>query len=316
MSTHEVREQASGVNGDRTIERVAVHVGNSMRTIRETFRAYLARVPQLHHLSHYTQTDWDFSIGAPSRTDHAVMGSNLVAALTRLNDLLTPVGTGALIRVVTHCDGGAVLCNTIMQGERAVGVALDPSSRHSLRDEPTRQADMAVAELVTELRAGFGQRSQDPGGFQNAELDNSLRWVPPEIHGDLDARIRAVLDPLDLQYVAVLHEGRLIVVNDVFDEGATEVFFRAGHTPAGRRDFYARFLPTLQQHSLDIGGIVNATIGRNMRRLVLDVQRGAICAYRVDPRTTLVGITLNQDQVALTDIKTEWLSRTPHPDAG
>jgi len=314
MSAHKVQEPPSGLSGDRTAERTAVHVGDTMRVTRAAFRQYMARVPQLHHLSHYTQSDWDFSVGAPGPVDHALVGCNLVAALTRVNHLLTPAGTGALIRTVAHGNGGTIICNTIMQGERVVAVALDEASRHSLRDEPTRRADMAVAALVTELRAGFGQQSQDPGGFGVPAIDEMLGWTPPEITGGLEARIRAVLDPQDLQYVAVLHDGTPALVRDVFDDDAAEVFFRAGYTPAVRRDFYGRFLPTLEQHVRDIGGIVNAAIGRDLRRLVLDVQRGAIFVYRLDLRTFLVGITLNQNRVPLADLKTEWLSRPPQAE--
>jgi hypothetical protein len=315
MSAHQVHEPPGvppgAVGGDRTTERIAAHVGDTMHSTRDTFRRYMVTVSQLHHLAHYTQTDWDFSVGAPDVVDYALVGCHLVAALTRVNKLLAPAGTGALIRTVAHGNSGALVCNTIMQGEYAVGFAPDPAGRHSLRDEPTRAADIAVADLVTELRAGFGQQGQNPGGYRAAAADDPFGWIPPAAAGSLEARIQAVLDPADLQYVAVLHDGALSLVRDVFDDEAAEVFFRAGHTPAARRDFYARFLPTLEQHTREIGGIINAAAGRGLRRLVLDVQRGAIFSYRLDLRTYLIGITLNQDRVALTDLKTEWLSLPP-----
>jgi hypothetical protein len=316
MSAHQVQEPpgvpSPAAGDDRTTERIAAHVGTTMRPTRATFRRCMADVPQLHHLAHYTQADWDFSVGPADEVDYALVGCNLVAALTRLSRLLAPAGTGALIRAVAHGDRGALVCNTIMQGEHVVGFAPDPASRHSLRDEPTRAADAAVAELVTELRAGFGQQSQNPGGYRAVATEDPFRWNPPAVGDSLQARIRAVLDPADLQYVAVLHDGELALVHDVFDDDAAEVFFRAGYSPATRRDFYARFLPTLEQHVRDIRGIINPAVGRGLRRLVLDVQRGAIYAYGLDQRTYLIGITLNQDRVALADLKTEWLSLPPH----
>src|SRR5690349_14215381 len=106
MSAHQVPER-SGVpppvaSDDRTAERVAAHVGDTMRITRGIFRRYVAKVPQLHHLAHYTQTDWDFSVGPPDDVDYALVGCNLIAALTRVNQLLAPAGTGALIRAVAH----------------------------------------------------------------------------------------------------------------------------------------------------------------------------------------------------------------------
>jgi hypothetical protein len=315
MSGHEVQERPGvpppPISDDRTAERLAAHVGTTMRSTREVFRRYMAEVPQLRHVAHYTWNDWDFSVGPPDDVDYALVGCHLVAALTRISHLLTPAGTGALIRTVAHGSRGALICNTIMQGERVVGVAPDPASRHSLRDRPTRLADAAVADLVTELRASFGQQGQNPGGFEAARDDELYRWTPPDVGGDLEARVGAVLNPLDLQYVAIVQDGALEFVRDVFDDDAAEVFFRAGYTPSARRAFYAQFLPTLEKHAQDIGGIINRAVGRGMRRLVLDVQRGAIYSYRLDLRTYLIGITLNQDRVALADLKTEWLSRPP-----
>ncbi len=317
MSAHKVQEPPGSPplasDDDRTGERTAAHVQSAMRSTRAAFRRCMSEVSELRHLAHYTQSDWDFSVGPPSDVDYALVGCNLVAALSRVNELLAPAGTGALIRAVAHANRGAVVCNTIMQGERVVGIAEDPESRHSLRDEVTLRADTAVANLATELRAGFGQQSQNPGSYGSSTLDDLLSWRPPATSGGLRARIQAALDPADLQYVAVLHNGSVEVTEDVFDDDAAEVFFRAGYTPAVRREFYARFLPTLERHTQDIGVIVNAAVGRGLRRLVLDVQRGAIVSHRLDLRTYLIGITLNQDRVALADLKSEWLSR-PGPE--
>lgn len=304
----------SGGDG-RIAETTAPHVGSTMSATREAFRRVIEQVPELHRLVHYTQSDWDFSVGVPSEIDFDTVGGNLIAALTRLNNLLAPVGTGALIRAVAHAEQGALMCNTIMQGERVLGVALAPAGRRSLLDPSTRRADIAIGELVTVLRAGFGQREQNPGGYDFTKLPiDPLTWEPPETAGtDLEARVDAVLHPRDLQFVALVHDGSIRFQRDLFDHPEAEVFFRAGYTPALRREFYLRFAPEVKQHACEIGGIVNGAIGRGMERLVLDVQRGAIYYYRVGLRTYLIGITLNQDFVTLADLKTEWLSRLPVP---
>ncbi|GAB1639729.1 hypothetical protein [Krasilnikovia sp. MM14-A1259] len=314
MSIPEVQEPPEVPHtddGGRTTERTAPHIGDTMGATRGIFRQYMAGVPHLRRLAHYTHTDWDFSVGSTGDLDYDTIGCNVVAALTRVNDLLAPVGTGALIRTVVHGSRGALICASIVEGEQVVAVAPDPTSRQSLRDEPTRLADMAVAAMVTEIRDSFGQRPQAPGGYGRDEVPDPFAWTPPDAGSALESRIRAVLDPVELQYVAVLYDGSMELVRDVFDEPAAEVYFRAGYTPAVRRDFYARFLPTLERHAQEIGGIVNPAVGRGLRRLVLDVQRGAIYYYRVDPRTYLVGVTLNQDRVPHADLKTEWLSRPP-----
>lgn len=317
MTGNDVQRQhgvpASAAGDGRTVETTAAHVGTTLGNTRAAFRRYVERVPELHHLAHYTQCDWDFSVGPKENAEFDTIGCNLVAALTRVSHLLAPVGTGALIRAVAHARRGALVCNTIMQGENVVGVALDPRSEQSPRDEATRRADIGVAELVTELRESFGQRGQNPGGYDSAKIADPFVWSPPDVASlDLLERIHAVLDPGDLQFVALVHDGAIRNALDVFDDPAAEVFFRAGYTPSLRRDFYRRFVTDLDQHARDIGRIANGVIGRGMRRIVLDVQRGAIYYYRMDLESYLVGITLNQDQVVLADLKMEWLSR-PQP---
>ncbi|MDI6104013.1 hypothetical protein QLQ12_36030 [Actinoplanes sp. NEAU-A12] len=292
--------------------------GPELEDVRTRFDEAMRAVPELCHLSHYTQADWDFTLGTVPDDGYQTMASTLIAALTRLGRTLAEAGTGALLRCVAHSDGGAVFCNTFQQGEHVVGVALDPDSRHSLRDVPTLRADMAIAELVTEVRRSVGQQGQNPGGFNIVKAPTDpLAWEPPaDADGDLRSRVAAVLDPGDLQFVTLIQDGEAVLETDVFGERAAARFFRAGYTPARRRDFYRWLAPLLDSHAREIGRIVYPAIGRGLRRLTLDVQRGAIYYRKIDDCLYLVGVTLNQEGVIVADLKSEWLSRPPDSWAG
>jgi hypothetical protein len=121
-------------------------------------------------------------------------------------------------------------------------------------------------------------------------------------------RCEAVLDPHDLQFVALVRDGIVEFCVDQFDERAMEPYFRAGYTVALRRKFYRELAPELQYHVRDLGRIGYPLIGRGLDRIVLDVQRGAIYYYRLDAGSYLMGVTLNQFSVAVADVKMEWLS--------
>jgi hypothetical protein len=176
-------------------------------------------------------------------------------------------------------------------------------------------ADQAIAHLVTRLRASFGQPTQDPGGFIHLSQHPEQEWRGghQEAGATLEQRCQAVLDPQDLQFVALIRDGAKELWPDLFDDPAMEPFFRAGYTVDLRRRFYRDFALDLPHHVRDLGRIAYPLIGRGLDRVVLDVQRGAIYYYRMDPRSYLMGVTLNQFAVAVADVKMEWLSRPPIP---
>src|SRR5262249_25839061 len=144
---------------------------------------------------------------------------------------------------VLHAEQGVIYNNTVMQGERVLGVLRGRLGSPSPRHEPVLDADRAVAKLVTRLRRSFGQPTQDPGGYQYlARHPDIVRWPPVDaVHATLDERCRAALDPEDLHFVAVVRHGYLQHCTDVFDKMAMEPFFRAGYTVERRRRFYTEF---------------------------------------------------------------------------
>ncbi|WP_229069026.1 hypothetical protein [Actinoplanes sp. DH11] len=301
---------------DRVRLRRAAHVGDTMRRTRQRLHQAVLDVPQLCHIGHFADSDWDFSVEVePVPTDYAALGCNLIGALTGVDELLAPVGTGHLIRTVAHAPGGALICNTVVPGERLLGVALQRHGEASLRNDVVRRADTALAVLVDDVRASIGQSRQNYGGYDLTGLTiDPLTWRPPPAGGNLDQLADAILRPADLQFVAVVRDGSTIFTRDVFDHPAAEEYFRVRFTPARRRDFYLAFAPRLGPHVRRLAGIANVAIGRGMSRLILDMQWGAVCYYRIDLRTYLVGVTLNQGAVVVTDLKSEWLSQVlPRP---
>jgi hypothetical protein len=310
------------MSSDRTItESTGPHIGDGQQRTRRALRETLLNTSSLHHLSHYTGSDWDFSAdvnpqppqshsGERFRRYQAV-GCNLVAKLTLLNNQLSDVGTGALIRTVLHAEDGVIYSNTVMRGERILGVTKGRLGPPSPKNLTVNEADQAVAHLVTSLRATFGQGTQDPGGYLYlAQHPEIATWPAPDPAGAAPTEgYRSALHPDDLQFVALVRRGTIVHCEDVFDHEDTEDFFRAGYTTTLRRRFYTAFAPELEFHVRDLSRIVHPIIGRGLNRVVLDVQRGAIYFYRLDSETYLVGITLNQFKVSIADMKMEWLCR-------
>jgi hypothetical protein len=310
------------MSSDRTItESTGPHLGHGQQRTRATVRETLENTSSLHHLSHYTGSDWDFSVDVTPQPpesyhgEHArryqAVGCNLVAKLTLLNNQLSDVGTGALIRTVLHAEDGVIYSNTVMQRERILGVTKGRLGPPSPKNLMVNEADQAVADLVTRLRATFGQVTQDPGGYLYlAQHPEIATWSAPDLAGAASTEgYRSALHPDDLQFVALVRRGTVEHAEDLFDHAEMEDFFRAGYTTTLRRRFYTAFAPELEFHVRDLSRIVHPLIGRGVNRVVLDVQRGAVYFYRLDSDTYLVGVTLNQFKVTLADMKMEWLCR-------
>jgi hypothetical protein len=309
VSTSEAGQATDPPREERVLPRQAAHVRGYMEDTQERVRQALVDVPQLCHIGHFADGDWDFSYEVePVRTDYAALGCNLIGALTKLDEDLDPAGTGQLIRTVVHAEDGALICDTIVPGERLLGVVRQPQSNRSLRNEVVRHADAAIAKLIENLMRSAGQGSENHGGYDFTRLElDPLTWQLPPQTGEPGQLADAVLDPEDLQYVAVVRDDEIVMHRDVFDHPAARRFFRAKHTPERRRRFYREFVPRLGFYSRRITGLTNAAIGGGLHRLVLDVRWGAMYFYRIDLRTYLVGITLNQEAVVVSDLKTEWL---------
>jgi len=295
-------------------EMVAPHIGDRQHRIRGALRETVERIAGLRYLGHYTGADWDYAFEVSDRgaddvnIGYLTVGCNLIGILAPLNEHLEPLGTGALIRTVLHSRGGAIYCDTVMQGERIIGVTAGRFDELSPREPRVLEADRGIARLIRDLRGDFGQTSQDHGGYGKVG-DGVEPWSP---HGpgpsDFPTACREVLAPNDLQYVALVESGIVTHQDDLFGDAAVEErFFRAGHTVEARRHFYQQFAEELDARARDLGRRVHAVIGRGLHRIVFDVQRGAVYFYRVGPESYLMGVTLNQPEVFTADLKMEWL---------
>jgi hypothetical protein len=65
-----------------------------------------------------------------------------------------------------------------------------------------------------------------------------------------------------------------------------------------RRRFYEGFAAELVALTGRLDRLVRAPLGGPLDRLVLDVEQGALVVRRLGPREHLVGVTVDQEQVA------------------
>ncbi|MGH3696878.1 MAG: hypothetical protein ACRDRX_23340 [Pseudonocardiaceae bacterium] len=307
------------------VARHASHVDARFAASRETCRQAVIQVPELHYLGHYTEGAYDFSYdrldgisGQPDRTDHERMGVQITNAVRGLDRMLQEVRTGALIRVVVHGQQGLVVCNSAQPNEHAVGFSRAPSVLPVEgivlpRLSGAERVDEILSRLVTELREQVSLGSQNPGSWISAKPGDVV--LPPVgtpsvskrcIEGTADERVSRLfldrVDPVDLQFVAYCRSGQAEFSVDEFDDPQLGSYFQE-ISVTERRLFYRNVCRQFPMIVRKFGRISVAATGGKIERLVLDVEQGALCYYRIRPGEYLVGITIDQRRVASTDDK-------------
>jgi hypothetical protein len=212
---------------------------------------------------------------------------------------------GRLIRVVVHADGGAAYCYSVVAGQQVVGFTFVPVEH---RPEPGAllmtkhplvcRGDHAMTDLTNGLRGLLDLPTQNVGGWSAG---------PGPEHQATEDLVRGAVDPANLHYVARFRVGHPPVTEDVFDTEHLRRYFHLRNR-ATLRKFYLEFAGEMLNAAGQVNRLMRTTVGGVVRRIVLDVEQGALAYYRVGVGDYLVGVTLSQDQVSAMDDKLAWLA--------
>lgn len=283
----------------------------------------------LCHLGHYTDGFDDLAVDVlgGQDTDHEehrpedylAAARTLSSAVSELEADLVRVRTGSLIRAVLQTGEGAAYCDAVVPDQHLVGFAKTeppPAGLPWTAARNVRAADELTSKLATGLRARVSRQSLNPGGWQTAhdpddDVDPALVPVarPGSLRetGDVTSALadqcRKFVDSRDLHHVAWWVDGEPVFTIDVFDDTKVGRFFNEGITVAQRRRYYDDLCRRLPALVTQFGRICRKTLGGRLERVVLDVEQGAIYYYRVRACQFLVGVTLDQNEVASADEK-------------
>ncbi|WP_424216434.1 hypothetical protein ACN20G_30315 (plasmid) [Streptomyces sp. BI20] len=244
----------------------------------------------------------------------ALRGHRLLLCAQDLGALLRPLGTGDLMRTVVAGDDGALWGGRVKPGEYLAAATDTPDGVDSL--------DNGMNDLVTALRTRVHSLPGEfPGGDPAAVpgttvADDDIEDLRVDFGRALavDAGYeewlrslwRLYVNPTDLQYAGYYRDWTLVCVGDVFDAPDLAPRFldvsvrnrRAGYRDLARglRGHLVRLADAL--HPTTAHGTGPAAGRPSVTRLVLDVQEGAVYVRWTTPRTFVLGVTLDQSQVA------------------
>ncbi|CNF99806.1 Uncharacterised protein [Mycobacterium tuberculosis] len=302
------------------------------------FRDRIRRWGAPHHLAKYNRGVYEFAVDvlddpelAPAASDasaarrsrYQAAEQQLAFMMTALDRELCDAETGRLIRMVLHAEYGALFSLAVTPKNYVLGIvfgaaaaALEDGAPPSLPRVPlVRKADVFASELSDFLRDRMGLPQQNPGGWltRNPELEEPEtaepavrsghppalhRWGPEDRCG---ARMAAILDPVELIYLARVVDGRVAEESDLCAHERVSASRPPEEDPASMRAYYRRMAGECSLYARQLGQIARLAVRGRMLRIVLDVEQGAIYHYRLGPTEYLMGVTLNQKRVSQAD---------------
>ncbi|MFD7080976.1 hypothetical protein [Streptomyces sp. NPDC059918] len=294
----------------------------------------VSSTPGIRSLSHFGNGILDFVVcrtdrrplGAmvgdlgDERDEESLPGSRLLLSTQDVGVLLQPLGTGELMRTVVANGEGCLWGGRVKPGEYLAAVT-DSA-------EGTDAMDTAMNALVTRIRTEVHRLPDElPGGDPAARpvlsrvdegrtrlrVDFGTAATPEPAY---EERLRALwlghLNTNDLQYAAYYRDWTLVCAGDVFESDDLGPKF-LGVSVRTRRTAYRELSRSLRGHLIRLadalGLVAPARADRPaVERLVLDVQEGAIYLVWTSSREFLVGVTLDQTQVANADAQLQRLA--------
>ncbi|GAA1008298.1 hypothetical protein Aple_070430 [Acrocarpospora pleiomorpha] len=251
---------------------------------------------------------------ANRRSQYAAACKQLVFQTEALNGYLAEADTGRLIRVVLHAEFGALYCAFVVEKRYVLGIVFGQLREQPLPRQPrVRGADTEISRLATELRDDLGTESLNPGGWRSELM--TVPKLDPEWQAAVETRTRergvaevsgrlaAVLEPYGLCYLARYREGEIVACADLLDHPVPKKIWGAHNDSAEPRARYDRITEEFGAHCAVLSQLARPAVRGRLLRIVLDVERGAIYYYRLGARDYLVGVTVNQEQVAICDDK-------------
>ncbi|NEA61828.1 hypothetical protein [Streptomyces sp. SID12488] len=294
----------------------------------------LERTPAIRSLAHYSNGILDFvalradraplsslvtEIGDDAQNE-SLPGSRLLLCTQDLGAVLRPLKTGELMR-------------TVLAGTRAGlwgGRARPDEFLAAVTDVPGGVPDMddAMNRLVTRIRTEVhGLPDELLGGDAQAKAHLQSGEAPAGPHVDFgtaaapnavyEQRLRDLwrtqVNTTDLQYAGYYRDWTLVCVGDVFDSQELGPRFMDVSVRT-RRTAYRDLSRSLRGHLIRLKDALDLIApppvnGASVERLVLDVQEGAVYVHWTSPRAFLLGVTLDQRQVANAEQRLAALAR-------
>ncbi|WP_327134092.1 hypothetical protein OG311_29295 [Streptomyces sp. NBC_01343] len=294
----------------------------------------VASTPGIRSLSHFGNGILDFVVcrtdrrplGAvigdlgDERDEESLPGSRLLLSTQDIGVLLQPLGTGELMRTVVSNREGCLWGGRVKPGEYLAAVTDTADGADAM--------DTSMNALVTRIRREVHRLSDElPGGDRTAKpglsavdggrtplrVDFGTAATPEPAY---EERLRALwlghVNTTDLQYAAYYRDWTLVCAGDVFESDDLGPKFLSVSVRA-RRTAYRELSRSLRGHLIRLadalGLVAPAQAGRPaVERLVLDVQEGAVYLAWTSSREFLVGVTLDQTQVANADAQLQRLA--------
>jgi len=314
---------------------VNIHVGGHVEKSQDDVmyricRDAVTRTADLHHLAFYTDRVLDFALDvlggehdapAPaSMSDrHGLrrLGRQLCHEFEQLDRLLRDGHTGPLIRAVLRTTDAEVVCDPVVRQQFVVGTTY--TAGHGYIDE-SNGVDRSIASLVHALRKQLGLSGQNVGGYDtehevpdtgrsphepHVETVDGDSVIPPEI----ETACRNALDPTLLHLVAFCLGDEVVYLGDTFEHRSMRQYFGRETTPLQRRTHYRRLSGQLGDICSSLNRVSAQTLRGRLKRLVLDVEQGAVYYYRLNSGAQLVGVTLFQPRVRQADLRMAQLAQ-------
>ncbi|WP_164842456.1 hypothetical protein [Actinoplanes solisilvae] len=279
----------------------------------------VGKTPQIAYIGQFTYAAPDYTVDtlADAALERPIAGLTRTLAdnMVRLDAELSDAQTGRLIRIFLVADGGAAHCTEVANGRHLAGVTLLEADAGQAPLDAARRADSVFADLTNQLRRQMSQRPLDYGGWlAQAEIGSrpapvdcsSGVTVAPRIDASDERAAEICLDHVgcrQLHYAAVYRQSDEIASVDVMHHPALDRFNFDDDSVEERRHFYAHFGLRIGRYLNDLTISAEPVIGPSVRHIVLDVERGALFFHRLDPSTYVVGVSLDQDEVATAELQ-------------
>jgi hypothetical protein len=212
---------------------------------------------------------------------------------------------------VVESTSGAVYCLAIQRNRHLVGMLTGDGS-----PEAVDAADRVMARLIDQVRQGIGLGSQNLAGLLTAPGQGGAGapshrchngGAPPitTVRGTSNDRVRRqrlvdVVAPDCVQWVALVRGREVRLTVDCFADARMDDFFVLMGQDARRR-FYTDLAGSGCLLLNRVGRIVRPAVGGPIQRVVLDVEEGTVVLHRLNAQEHLVGVTLDQERVAVAE---------------
>lgn len=205
--------------------------------------------------------------------------------------------TGSLIRLALHTTSGAAQCLTVVPDQHQVGFRLIA--------DVGQETDRVMIDLVERLRSDQALSSQTVGGDPAAQPQIPVDGtVALHRTGGPDAAGRPAVWELPgrspVHWIGLVDGTRLVGSSDRLADPGLEQYF-ALITPEARRKFYAELAVESGELLARARRMVHPVLPGALHTAVFDVEQGVLVLHQVGLHEVLVGVTLDQRQVAVVE---------------